>query len=363
MRKLAICVFTFALSTQAWALNTDNLLATIAMPLAVNAVSNVTGVPESRLADLVIALNQPDFVQYVQTQSSQGVTGDALVNAIVDQLRTQYNVTPVLDFNGQPTTFVVSQDYIPQIAYSTDPLAIIALPLAVAAVSNVTGVSQDQLANFIATLNNANVPPTQIVEVLRYVPVALTIDNAPQFVQYVQQQTTQGVTGPALVPVVVQQLQTFYPAQTQIVVSEPFRVTRLRPVPQTIVVDQNFVPQVVVTRMQEHPHGGPPGQIKKQLGLQTGAEVVHGERRERNIAVPPQQAQPPAVVFVPRKEKDHGEEHKDREAPMISSAPAPGRPAAVPVVVPPQGGDKGKQNEDHGDHGKGGGKGKGHGKD
>ena len=345
------------------------------MPLAVNAVSKVTGVPESRLSDLVIALNQanvpptqfvevirytppaldqPEFVQYVQTQSSQGVTGDALVNAIVERLRTQYNVTPALELNGEPTTFVVSDNYIPETLVSGDPFSVIALPLAVAAVSNVTGVSQDELANFVATLNNANVPPTQIVEVLRYVPVALTTDNAPQFVQFVQQQTTQGVTGPALVPVVVQQLQTFYPAQTQIVVSEPARIRRFRTAPQTVVVDQNFVPAVVVTRMKEHPHGGPPGQIKKQLGLQTGAEVVHGEKHERT------------VVMVPREaEHGHGEGHgrgHKGNAPMISSAPPPVAPAVVPVVVAPQGG-PGKQKEDHGDHGKGGGKGKGHGKD
>ena len=376
MRKLAIFLFALAFSTQAWAFNTQDLLATIAMPLAVNAVANVTGVPQSQLADFVttlnqanvqptqfvqviryvpVALDQPDFVPYVQTQYSQGVTGDALVNAIVDRLRTQYNVTPTLAFSGEPTTYVVSQDYIPQTVYSTDPLAMIALPLAVAAVSNITGVSQNELANFVATLNNANVPPTQIVEVLRYVPVALTTDNAPQFVQYVQQQTTHGVTGPALVPVVVQQLQTFYPAQTQIVVSEPVKFKRLRPAPQMIVVDQNFVPAVVVSRMKEHPHGGPPGQIKKQLGLQTGAEVVHGEKRQRNIVVAPQT--PPAAVIVPRKEKEHG--NKGHEAPMISAAPAA---AAAPVVIAP-GGDKGKQKEDHGDHGKGGGKGKGHGKD
>lgn len=381
MRKFAIFLLALAFSAPAWAFNTQDLLATIAMPLAVNAVANVTGVPQSQLADFVttlnranvqptqfvqviryvpVAIDQPDFVPYVQTQYSQGVTGDALVNAIVDRLRTQYNVTPTLAFNGEPTTYVVSQDYIPQTVYSTDPLAMIALPLAVAAVSNLTGVSQNELANFVATLNNANVPPTQIVEVLRYVPVALTTDNAPQFVQFVQQQTTQGVTGPALVPVVVQQLQTFYPAQTQIVVSQPVRITRLRPAPQTIVVDQNFVPQAVVTRMSEHPHGGPPGQLKKQLGLQTGAEVVHGEKRGRTIVVAPQA--PPAAVIVPRKEKEkeHGQGHEDHAAPMISSAPAP--PAAVPVVVPP-GGDQGKQKEDHGDHGKGGGKGKGHGKD
>ena len=386
MRKLDISVFALAVSTQAWALNTDDLLATIAMPLAVNAVSKVTGVPESRLADLVIALNQanvpptqfvevirytppaldqPQFVQYVQTQSSQGVTGDALVNAIVERLRTQYNVTPTLALNGEPTTVVVSESYIPETVISTDPFSVIALPLAVAAVSNVTGVSQDELANFVATLNNANVPPTQIVEVLRYVPVALTTDNAPQFVQFVQQQTTQGVTGPALVPVVVQQLQTFYPAQTQIVVSEPARIRRFRTVqPQTVVVDQNFVPAVVVTRMKEHPHGGPPGQLKKQLGLQTGAEVVHGDKRGRSVVVVPQQQAP--VVVVPRQEKDHGEGHgrghKERETPMISSAPAAVPPAAVPVVVAPQGA-PGKQKENHGDQGKGGGKGKGHGKD
>jgi hypothetical protein len=345
----------------------------------VNAVSKVTGVNETQLADLVTALNQanvpptqfvqvirytpvaldqPQFVQYVQTQSSQGVTGDALVNAIVEQLRTQYNVTPTLEFNGEPTTFVVSESYIPQTTLvSTDPFSVIALPLAVAAVSNVTGVSLDELANFVATMNNANVPPTQIVEVLRYVPVALTTDNAPQFVQFVQQQTTQGVTGPALVPVVVQQLQTFYPAQTQIIVSEPARVRRVRVVPQTVIVDQNFVPAVVVARMKEHPHGGPPGQIKKQLGLQTGAEVVHGEKRGRTIVVAPQQQAP--VVLVPRKEKEHG--HKGQQAPMISAAPAP-----APVVIAPAGGKgKDKDNGNRGDQGKDGGKGKGkgHGKD
>lgn len=353
MRKIAI-FFALALSTPAWALNTDQLLATIAMPLAVNAVSRVPGVSETQLADLVttlnqanvqpaqfveviryvpVAVNQQELVQFVQRQSSQGVTGDALVKAIVGRLRTHYNVTPALAPSGDPTT---------------DPLAVIALPLAVAAVSDLTGVSQDELASFVATLNTANVPPTQIVEVLRYVPVALTTDNGPQFVEFVQHQTTQGVTGPALVPVVVQQLQTFYPAQTRIVVSEPARVTRLRPVPQIVVVDQDFVPAIVVARMKEHPHGGPPGQIKKELGLQTGAEVVHGERRERRIVVAPQtQAQAPADVYVPKRENEHGLEVRTPQAPMISSAPPP----------------KGKDHGDHGEHGKGGGKGKGHGKD
>jgi hypothetical protein len=33
-----------------------------------------------------------------------------------------------------------------------------------------------------------------------------------------------------------------------------------------------------VAEAKSHPHGGPPGQLKKQMGLQTGAEVVHGSR-------------------------------------------------------------------------------------
>ncbi|HYS54853.1 MAG TPA: hypothetical protein VER58_13935 [Thermoanaerobaculia bacterium] len=371
MRKIVICLLALVLATPARALNTQDLLSAIAMPLAVAAVSNASGISDSRLADLVTALNQadvqptqfveviryvpvtldrPDFVQFVQTETSQGVTGDALVNAIVDRLRSDYNLTPVLTLNGEPTTVVVSDTYVVAptnvIATTNDPLAVIGLPLAVAAVSNITGVSQNELANLVATLNNADVPPTQVVEVLRYVPVALVADNGPQFVQFVQQQTTQGVTGPALVPMVVQRLQTFFPAQTQIVVARP-------PTPQTIVV-QDFVPPVVVTRVEElrvHPHGGPPGQLKKELGLKTGAEVVHGERgergRERRQVVP--------VVVQP--------------PPMISSTPPP---APFPVAVPPdrakenpQGEDRGRGNQgkDKGDHGKEGGKGKGHGKD
>jgi hypothetical protein len=362
MRKTAILVFALALSTQAWALNTDQLLATIAMPLAVDAVSRVTGVPQTQLADLVttlnqanvqptqfveviryvpVALDQPGFVQYVQTQASQGVTGNALVNAIVDQLRRKYNVAPVLALNGDPTTVVVADSYIPvAVAPSSDPLSVILLPLAVAAVSDVAGVSSNELANLVASLNNANVPPTQMVEVLRYVPVAVTPDNGPQFVQFVQQQTSQGVTGPALVPVVVQQLRTYYPAQTQIVISEPVRVRQLQPVPQTVVVDQNFIPPAVVTHIREHP--------------QRNVEV-NNERPDRG-------------------NRDEG--RRPAPAPMISSAPAltpAPPPARVPVAAPrgqEQGqqqrseggdhGDKGNHGDkgDHGDKGKGKGKGK-----
>jgi hypothetical protein len=390
MRKLALLLALALIPAQAWAFSNDELLATIAMPLAVAAVSNVSGVPQSPLADLVTTLNQANvqptqfveviryvpvalvdqngqpFIAYVREQTQQGVTGDALVNAIVDRLRSNYNLTPTLALSGEPTTVVVREDYIPTVVttqyVSSDPLTLIGLPLAVAAVSDITGVSQNELANLVATLNNANVPLVQEIQIIRYAPVALVIDNGTPFVQFVQQQTAQGVIGPALVPVVVQQLQTFYPPQTQIAV--------VAPAPQRVVVERDFAPPpVVVTRVEEvrlHPHGGPPGQIKKELGLQTGAEVVHGEKPGRVkvktvVAAPP--PAPVAVVPQARPEKEHGRGHAKREevrtqAPMISSTPPPAA-VAVPAAPPEKakGGPPGQEKE----KGKGGGK--GHGKD
>ena len=312
MRKLYAGLILTFVAANAAALNTGELLSTIAMPLAVAAVSNVPGVQQTQLASLVTTLNQANvpptqfvqviryvpvalvdnngqtFVTYVQDQAAQGVTGNALVDAIVQQLRSNYNITPRLDLNTPATTFVVQNDYVPDTVLtrlggtSDNALTLIGLPLAVAAVADIAGVPQDQLANFIASLNNANVPPAQMIEVVRYVPVALVFEGQP-FVQYVQDQTSQGVTGPSLVPVIVRRLQTYYPS-TPINVSAPVITTAPAPVrvrPRVVVVDQNYIPPFVmnrVTEVRQHPHGGPPGQIKKQLGLQTGAEVVHGER-------------------------------------------------------------------------------------
>jgi hypothetical protein len=48
-----------------------------------------------------------------------------------------------------------------------------------------------------------------------------------------------------------------------------------------VVVDQNVIPPEVVQRVEsvkQHPHGGPPGQLKKIVGVQTGAEIVHGQK-------------------------------------------------------------------------------------
>src|SRR5436309_5365802 len=137
MRKLALLLALVLIPAQAWAFNTDQLLSTIAMPLAVAAVANVAGVPQTQLADLVTTLNQANvpptqfvqviryvpvalvdqngqpFIAYVQEQTTQGVTGDALVHAIVARLRTNYNATPVPDLSGDPPPLVVQAHYAP----------------------------------------------------------------------------------------------------------------------------------------------------------------------------------------------------------------------------------------------------------
>jgi hypothetical protein len=395
MRKVFVALVALLIATSAMAFDTRDLLATIAMPLAVAAVSNVSGVPQDQLANLVVNLNQANvpptqfveviryvpvalvdqngqpFVAFVEERRTSGVTGDALATAIAQRLEVDYNVHPTLALTEPATTFVVSNDYIPAsigtttttTLVRTDALSIVALPLAVAAVADIAGVPQDQLANLVATLNNANMPAPQMIEVVRYVPVAL-VDNGPQFVQFVQDQTTQGITGPALAPVVVQRLRTYYPAQTQINLTQP--ATVITPEPPPVVMTR-------VTEVRAHPHGGPPGLIKKQLGLQTGAEVVHGEKPGRVVTAQPVIVQQPQPVAVERKEHGHGNGHGKGHgrqvipAPMTSAAPVPVAPPVVvappqrggPPMVPP-GQAKGHGGEG-GDQGHGNGKGKGKG--
>jgi len=199
-------------------------------------------------------------------------------------------------------------------ALSTEDLvSLVALPLAVAAVSDIAGVPQDQLADLVATLNGANVPVAQEIQMIRYVPVALVSDNGTPFVDFVQTQVTQGVTGPALVPVIVERLQTFYPGEERIVVVEaPPQPLLFEPVvvPQPIVVQQQPLQQqpVIVETRPAHPHGGPPGQLKKQLGLKTGAEVMHGKRPVVVVQQPPMISSAPVVVQQ-RDDKGHGKGH------------------------------------------------------
>jgi hypothetical protein len=199
---------------------------------------------------------------------------------------------------------------------TNDLLSLVAMPLAVAAVSEITGVPANELSDFVATLNNANVPPTQFIEVLRYVPVALVYDSTqpqPVFVDYVRTQVDQGVTGPALVPIIVERLRTYDVQPEVITITQP-QVVR------TIVVDRTYVPVVVLTRVDEirkHPHGGPPGQLKKTRGVQTGAEIVHGDKKSRQFVQPVSAPPPPPMTSsTPKalppgqaKKIDGGKEH------------------------------------------------------
>lgn len=364
MRKISLVLILLLIPAQLMAFSTKDMLALVAMPLAVAAVSEVAGVPQDQLADVLASLNQanvqptqfvevvryvpvaitqpaqPTFVEFVRTETTRGVTGEALVTSITRRLETTYYVTPQYGMNVPATTFVVQNDYIPQTVMTTDPLALIALPLAVAAVSEITGMPQNQLADLVATLNNANVPVVQEIQVIRYVPVALVADNGPQFVEFVQTQVTQGMTGPALVTVVVERLQTFYPQSQQIVVTSPS---------QRLVFNDDFVRPI-------HPHGGPPGQIKKQLGLQTGAEVVHGGKRGR-------QALPPMISsgrVEKQQERAKGHDKGHKKDVQFVAPPVVVQPAPAPAVVQP--GNRGEGHDGGKGQGKGGGK-KGHGKD
>ena len=366
MRKLIVLLALMILPAQLRAFSTQDALGLVAMPLAVAAVSDVPAVPQDQLADIVATLNQanvppvqfvevvryipvtygqtasgPTFAEFVRTETSNGVTGPALVTSITRRLQTTYNVTPRYVMTEEPTTFVVQRDYIPvstSVVTTADPLTLIALPLAVAAVSDVSGIPQDQLADLVSTLNSANVPVTQEIQVIRYAPVALMVDNGQPFVDFVQTQVSQGITGPALVPVVTQRIETISPARTRVVFD-----------------DRELVQPVIVQR--QHPHGGPPGQIKKQLGLQTGAEVVHGGKRGRQFVPMISSSPAPAPVVVREKGhgNGHGRGHGKRENVQFVAPPA----AAPPVVVMP--GNRGG-GEGHGHGGGNEGKGKGHGK-
>ena len=165
------------------------------------------------------------------------------------------------------------------------------------------------------------------MQVVSYAPQTLVVQQSPQpqpaFVDFVQAQTRQGIRGRALVTSIDREL-----------------------------------PRFTVTTV--HPHGGPPGQLKKQLGVQTGAEVVHGFKPGRQ------------KVVVQREEHGHGHgrghqrEVRVVQPPMTSAAPPIVVQPAQPVFVPPGQAKKQGGGEQHGHgegHDNGKGKGKGHGKD
>lgn len=360
IRRISVALVSMLIASSAFALDVKELLSLVAMPLAVAEASNLNGVQQNDLVDLASQLNQanvppsefvqivryvpvalinqngqPQIVQYVTTETTRGITGPRLATSVADELRMRYDVPR---FDLTPSVVETTVPEVVTTRVNNDLVSLVTMPVVVAAAADIAGVPQQELMNLVAQLNQANVPPAQFVEVVHYVPVALVDTNtSPQFVDYVTTQVNNGVTGPQLATVVADRLRTQYRARDINVVA---------PRAQRVVVEQPApVPQVQVAHV--HPHGGPPGQLKKVYGYQTGAEVVHG-------GMPP----------------GHGRGHQKKEVvvpqPMISSAPIPMQPQPMPGPPRkehgnPHGGPPG--NPGHGnENGNGNGHGNGHGK-
>jgi len=308
-KSVAMLALILALAGGAQALETREIVALAAMPLAVAAVSELTDVPTADLMSLVGTLNQaavpptqfvevvryspiafadtsePRFVEYVTTQYESGLVGEPLAVSIVDRYET-YGVEEI-DFNSSSSTITIveEREILPPMVVTRfrpvefDPVALVAMPLAVAAVADLADVPRSDLISMIMSLNRAYVPAPQFVEVVRYSPVVLIDrDASPRFLAFVNTEVDRGVIGRPLA----------------FAIGDRFRLAGIQEInvvspPPVFLVERPDVapvftlPRIVETR--SHPHGGPPGQLKKQLGLQTGAEVVHGTR-SRTVAKP-----------------------------------------------------------------------------
>lgn len=211
-------------------------------------------------------------------------------------------------------------------------LDLVAMPLAVAAVSEISGVPAGDLTQLVRALNETDVAPAQFVEIVRYSPVLLVDTvNGPEVVTYVMNQVDRGITGDELALSLQERIRSNG--------IEDFDVTdRSR-----VGVDRRVVvPERVVTGVEEirrHPHGGPPGQVKKEIGVQTGAEVVHGTE--------------PGQSARSRSDRDMKSETAKRPKDQTSRDGGP----------PPHAGQAGKKSAASDDPGNSKGKGKAGGKD
>jgi len=386
---LLVCMLILAGSAQA--LSTDELIAITAMPVAVAEVTALPDLPRDDFLTVVSTLNraavpapqfievvryapvalvdarEPAFVTYVTSEYERGVVGQPLAVAIADRY-VAYGIDGV-NVVDPPVVTVVQREILPQVVVTRfqpvrfDPLAVVAMPLAVAAVADLADVPQSDLFRFVAALNQAMVPAPQFVEVVRYSPVVLVDQTAaPQFVEFVTTEVDRGVFGRPLAFAIADRLRTTGVEDINIVEPQP-----------VVIVDRDVVlPPVVVTRVaRAHPHGGPPGQLKKDLGLQTGAEVVHGtmprhtartrtvERSDMDRQVRPKKVRiaEPRTPHVTRT-KQRGE---PRVFPETRVKPMPqARPASPPKAK--QGGEGGGHGQSGNAQGNAQGKGKGKGK-
>ncbi len=350
---LALCLLVFAGTADA--LEIDELIAVTAMPLAVADVIALPDVPRQEVITVVTTLNQaavpapqfveivryvpmalvepaePRFVTYVTQEYQRGIVGEPLALAIADRYSNTYGIEEFHIVDPPVMTVVERREILPQMVVTRfqpvefDPLALIAMPLAVAAVADIADVPTTDLMRFVASLNQAMVPAPQFVEVVRYSPVVFVDRTAsPQFLQFVTTEVDRGVIGRPLAFAIADRFETF----------EPIDIDIIAPQPRLIVQRDEILPAVVVNRIAStHPHGGPPGQLKKQLGLQTGAEVVHGTRTRR---VP----QTRTVVVRGDNDRDDGRSRRERVTRERRSAPSvrrdDDRPRAKTRVVRPE---------------------------
>jgi hypothetical protein len=189
-----------------------------------------------------------------------------------------------------------------------DLLALVAMPLAVAAVSEITDVPVSGLIDVVTLLNDAAVPPAQFIETVRYIPVAL-VTGDDDFVEYVRLREQEGVRGTALVTSIAERLQIYGLPDADLA------VTRLRTID---VVEDDFLPRPVRLRLAEakqhprHPLGAPPGQLKKAAGARVVTEVVEDkqerkeEQRERKIRPREVESHTRAVAEGHGHGKSHG---------------------------------------------------------
>jgi hypothetical protein len=300
MKKISLALLlAMLLPASAQALDTRDVVALAAMPLAVAAVSELSGVPTGDLVDVVVAMNranvpppqfievvryvpvalveqQPDqpFVAYVNDEIDRGVLGADLAYAMGDRIET-YGVTEINVVEPPTVVMIERQQFVPTVvatrfnAFEVDPLELIAMPLAVAAVADLVDFPRSDLMQLVSTLNDAYVRPAQFVEIVRYSPAVFYDDRyQTQFIPYVRTQYDSGLIGDRLALAIADRYDDWG--------VDGFD---LRDRDIDIVDHQLILPPIVHTRVaSSHPHGGPPGQLKKQLGLQTGAEVVHGSR-------------------------------------------------------------------------------------
>jgi hypothetical protein len=397
-RILALmAVLTLVLPGSAYALETNELVAIAAMPLAVAAVANLPDVPTTDLVSVVSAMNrasvpppqfievvryvpvalvdrrEPTFVSYVTTQVDNGLVGDALAVSLADRMIDTYGLNEINVVNPQTVYVVERREFVPTVVATRlepapfDALSVVAMPLAVAAVANLTDVPVNDLISFISALNQAAVPAPQFVEVVRYSPVMFIEPTVePQFVNFVSTEVGRGVRGNRLAIVIADRYRTIGLRDVDINVVHP---------PRTVYVDRTqFVPPMVrihVAEVRAHPHGGPPGQLKKEHGVQTGAQIVHERHPGKGVIVRTdvdngRQAQQPRVVQQePRPQvtpRSHGRsEGSGKGKKVAASAPTLPRDHGKQQAVRTASNDDGRGHGDKGSKGNSKGKGKGKG--